>query len=250
MKPYTWFALSLMTLILFFGVNSALADLTLVAAANFDTDTPGQAPDTSLPGGPSGDSFYPGASTTIGTYTVVASLGDLTNQPFSAERGSGAGSFNFGLRLPTEAYTSESFHLKWRFAPVAGGPYMFVVLRGPNLAIHGSMTLTSSSVLFSSAWGSQNDIHVGSLTMGESTLFEWTLDRVTGVQSLSLNGVVVVDNMVTGYHSPTVDADRLSFEGAFQSPMTVAVDDLEVYAGTGTVPAEARTLGQVKALYR
>ncbi len=103
--------------------------------------------------------------------------------------------------------------MKWRFDPVAT-PWMFVILRGPNLAIHGSIYLTPTSVLFSTAWGSQNRIVVGSYASGESADFDWVLDRETGIQSLSLNDVVVVDAMATSYKSPLIDATRLVFEGA------------------------------------
>jgi hypothetical protein len=242
-KRQNWFSILMILSLAMF--TTAFAGLELVSGLDFDSDTLGVHPDASLTEG-----FYPSNPYGVASYSIVDDLDMMTNQSLQAVRTSGPGSFNFGLNLPAEVYSSSSFRMKWRFAPVAGGPYVFVVLRGPNLAIHGSLTLTSSSVLFSSAWGSQNDIHVGSHTTGESVDFDWVVDRVTGVQTLSLNGVVVVDAMATGYHSPLVDANRLAFEGAGQGAMTLAIDNLEIYAGTGTTPNETKSWGEVKNLYR
>jgi len=225
--------------------SPATAGLELITGIDFESDTLGAHPDASLLLG-----FYPTIPSVVGSFSVVDDLDVMTNQYLQAVRTSGPGGFNFGVNFPSEFYTSPSFRMRWRFVPVAGAPYMFLVLRGPNLAIHGSMTLTSSSVLFSTAYGSQNNIGVGSFAMGESVDFDWTVDRETGVQTLLINGVVVVDALVTGYHSPAVDATRLSFEGALQGAMTVAIDNVEIFAGTGTTPTETASWGTIKALYR
>ncbi len=222
----------------------ATAGLELVAEVDFESDTLGAHPDASLAAG-----FFPGLLQGIGNYSVVDDLNVMTGQALRAVRPSGSGSFNFGLNLPAEAYLSQSVRMRWRFVPVSG-PWMFVILRGPNLAIHGSLSLTPNSILFSTGWGSQNNILVGSYTIGESVDFDWVLDRETGIQSLSLNGVVVVDAMATTYKSPLVNATQLAFEGAQQGSMTVAIDNLQIFAGTGTTPNEASSWGDVKALYR
>ncbi len=181
---------------------------------------------------------------------MVDALAGLANQPVRGERTDGQGSFNFGLNLPASVATAPEMVFRFRYAPVSGAPYLFVILRGPNLGVHGSLTLSSTSVLFSTAFGAQNDINVGTLVFNEASYFEWAIDRTTGVQSLPIDGVVVVDGMPTAYQSPGTDITKLSFEGGFQGAMVIAVDDLEAYTGTGSTPTDLNSWGQVKAIYR
>jgi len=239
----------LSALFLLASAGSALADLTRVAQANFDNDTVGDAPDGSLPGGPDGDSFfYPTFG--VGAFSVVDALAGLTNQPVRGVRTAGPGSFNFGLNLSPVAATAQELVFRFRYAPVSGTPYIFVILRGTNLAVHGSLTLSATTVLFSTASGAQNSINVGTMTFGQASYFEWTVDRLSGVQSLSIDGELVVDEIQTSYQASAININQLSFEGGLQDAMEVAVDDLEAFTGSGITPTSEYSWDQVKAVYR
>jgi hypothetical protein len=211
--------------------STTLAGYASIAHADFDGDTPGGYPDTTLPGGPTGDYLRFMLTAGISSFTVADSAGGITTQPLVGERTSGPGSFNFSVRWPSEFYTSQEFLIRWHWSGFAGLPQTFVILRGPNLQVHGSLKLLATEVRLSTALSTEST--VATLTQGTPHTFEWTLDRTTGVQSLSVDGDLVVDGVETSWKQPGVDAAYLSFEGGGQSAMSVAFDDIDVYVGIG-----------------
>ena len=233
----------------------ALAQLTLIAQADFDSDTVGNLPDTGLPGGPTGDSLVLTGVGFPGTYTVVDEALPLTDQPLRCERASGAGSFNFGLRVPTAAETTTKIVARFDIAPVQplNSLALSAILRGPSLSIHGSIRLSAGGMIFTTAWGGALDtlIPAGNFRTDQPNHVEWIVDRESGVQSVVLNGVLVIDAEQTQYINPGTPFESLMFEGQGQSPMDIAIDNLEIYDGVAApTPVEPVSFGNLKTHFR
>lgn len=94
-------------------VPVTVSSQVLVAKADFNADTIDEAPDPRLPGELEGDYLTTSTQPSGSSYTVVDSLGPLTDKRVRATRVAGPGSFRIGFNFPSTAYTAEKFVIKW-----------------------------------------------------------------------------------------------------------------------------------------
>lgn len=228
----------------------AATQSVVVLSADFNDDTVGEAPDTSLPGGPEGDSLGLSERPTGSAFTVVDAAGTLTDQPLEGNRLSGPGGFGCQFRLPEGAYPCQRIVVKWCSVGVTQIPSSFMVLRGPQGAIHGSVNYRGSFITINTRLGFTFEEQVGSWTVGEGQCFEWHVDRSANRQSLYIDGEVAVEDLETSWNTAGLDVIAFQYEPSSQNGFTFAIDDVEISVVDCASPTEQRSWGEVKAAYR
>lgn len=225
----------------------ALAQMTLIAKADFNADSVGKAPDLTLPGPPEGDHMEV-SLIAPGTYTVVESAGTLVDQPLELKRESGgSGGLNAGFYFPANAATCDSFVVKWSAMAHTLIPPSFFVLRGPQGRIYGSIRMTGPNVIRLQIGGTEQD--VGTWAVDVANSFEWHIDTAAHIQTLLIDGVPVAED-VDAPAPADGDVTYFQFEHGFTDAFTLYMDDIEVYTvDCATTPVKKGTWGRIKSLY-
>jgi hypothetical protein len=224
----------------------ATAQTVLVARADFNTDTVGELPDASLPGDPEGDVLGWAGQVTP---TVADSAGTLLDQPVRISRSGGSGGGRFWLNVPPSAGPCAKFLFRFRMARTTDYIWTSVIPMAPNQGTLGIMAFHSNHILTTPDGVDLPSL--GTVEKDVDVLVEWEIDRVTGIQSISLDGVLVSDQLETKWKNTLgVDFNRLSFEPGSTSAQAFAIDDIEIYAIDCATAVEIRTWGQIKSTYR
>lgn len=223
----------------------AAAQTTLVAQADFNSDVLWETPDGSLPGGPEGDYLWWNANMTP---YVVKAAGTLADQPIEIERPSGPGGALFQLRLPNDATACSKFVLRWRVARTSSNNYFSMLLVGTWY--HGLLTFHAETISIGTSLSLTDLIAVTTVPEDVDVLLEWEIDRTTGLQSLSIDGMLVVEDLATSFTFPDHTAAMFSFEMGGQSAQSFALDDIEVYTVDCATPVEPTSWGSIKGSYR
>jgi hypothetical protein len=233
--------------------RATLAGSNVVARADFNADTVGEPPDTSLPGDPEGDSMLLAGSNWI---TVVESSGPLTDQPMEFDRTSGTGSPKAYLYWNESAYSCNTWTIRWCAVARTVIPPIFFVLRGDivrdgraaesGTRIFATMNTRGSNINILTDSG---EVTVASWTIDQPDCFEWTIDLLAETTSLVIDGATVAEDLPINT-SADFDVTYFGFESSTQISFTYAMDDIEILAGECPTPVEPTTWGRLKATYR
>lgn len=248
MRYYWTVALLIATL------HTAQAESRVVLEADFNSDQIGQAPDTSLPGGPEGDGLTLIAQSTGSSFLVVESAATLLDQPLQATRVAGPGRFACSFDLPTDAYGCQNVVVKWCAVAVTGFTLTNFSIKGPagQFDFYGLLNFRSGgAITISPDVGVPNEVTIGSWSVGTAQCFEWHIDRQTGLQSVFIDGAPAVEGFATTWETTSTDVVAFEYATALQETLTYAIDDVEVsVVDCTTTPNAPITWGQVKAIYR
>jgi hypothetical protein len=229
------------------------AQTVVVLQADFNGDTIGEPPDTSLPGPPDGDGITLTGVSENGSFLVSSASATLTNQPLEVVRTSGTTGFACSFDFPEQAYPCERVIMRWCAVAVTEIPPTFFSLHGPSgqFDFHGLLNFrTDRSITISSDVGVPNEVTVGSWAVGVAQCFEWQVDRSTGVQSLYIDGSPAIEDFSTTWSTTSAEAISFKYSMATQLPFTYALDDIEVSVADCGTPIEESTWGRIKSKYR
>ncbi len=233
--------------------HDSSAQEVVVLDADFNADTPGEPPDTSLPGDPEGDSISLSGVSANGTFLVEATAATLIDKPLVATRTGNTVGFACAFNLPEYAYGCGNLIVRWCSVAVSAIPPSFFQVLGPGgqSDFFGLLNFrTDNSITISPMIGVPEEVTIGSWTQGESQCFEWHLDKKTGLQSLFIDGVAAVEDFQTFWEPSSGDAILFKYSMALQDPFTYAMDDVEISVVDCETPVEERSWGSVKSTYR
>jgi hypothetical protein len=217
--------------------NFAMAG-EIAMQADFNSFEVGSALTSSMPGDPAGDSFR--VSIRIGSATVVASAGDLLDQPILFQRPGGTGGY-FTQAIIDPAFGAERvFRLRWKSALISGsyfgitprGQYSF---RGIGYRLDGVLTYGSSDTPLQATW-----------TAGVSQEFELLMDMNRNMTRLWVDGVE--ETIPQTFYNDPAGFDRLEFAPAGFA-VEFAFDDVMITTESSGVALEETSWGDLKASY-
>jgi hypothetical protein len=216
---------------------------TLVACHfDFSNDSVGQPPSMDPPGIPDGDSAsHLGA---MGTATVLASSGSLTEQPLELQRASGIGWFHFRFNVDPDMQDCERYTVTWR-SLLKDEPYFInIAARSTSAVIMGNIEYRPDGVL--SRTGS-SPLSVG-WAYWTDQLFEFTIDNEAHQFSVSIDGDPVPEIQDVLISSGSLESLSFEFGGVVAS--SIVVDDVHIVADCENVAAESTCWGSIKSWYR
>ena len=197
--------------------------------AHFDSDVPGNPPDTTLPGLPTGDSAV--LSTLAGDITVRSAIGDLPNQPVEVRMNGGAGGVDLLGTVAGTPPSSGKWLASWRG----------LVQKGSGPGILGSMVFRDSTALIVAAviYRDNGIIDFNGLfaaagigvawTEERSQLFELTINMDRRTTSLSINGNPVATCQNMAFLEPNAaDLAGMSFEVGLTTAQAFGLDDMRI----------------------
>jgi flagellar hook capping protein FlgD/Big-like domain-containing protein len=201
---------------------------TVVLSADFNSDTIGLAPDTSLPGNPSGDFLT--LNQTAGTIRVVSAVDGLTTKPVQLKQASGPGGVEIRAWTAAGLPGAERATVRWRSLAKDDNPVglmQCIVRSATGQAIasvdyrpHGELTYNMTATL------------PVSYTNNKSQQFTITVDFTSQTTSLAIDETAVAGFQAVPFQSSTDRVGSVSFTGDESHPQTLVMDDISVVVFT------------------
>lgn len=237
-------AVAVATLILGPGAGSAAP--VVVLEATFDLDTPGAAPDPTLPGGPAGDSLI--LRDDGGVHEVVASALGLENQPLVMDR---QDDDTFGLQAIVPDDGSRDcgrYTVSWWVSTSESVCFMPCTIRDSRGRIIGSLSFRGNGLLTYNY--AKNELSVG-YTPGVPMHCAIELDFATRMTTLYLDGVAVPEAMDHSFRELIAEDVRMfHFSPACTDTYQFVVDDIRIEGDDcDLVPTRRTSWSAVKATY-
>jgi hypothetical protein len=201
---------------------------TVVLVADFNGDTVGQRPDTSLPGGPTGDFLT--LNETAGTIRVVSSIDGLTNKPLEMKQGNTSGGIELRAWTADGPPGIERATVRWRSLARDANPVFLMrcavrsaggdVIASVDYRPHGSLTYNLGGTL------------PVTYTNNQSQQFTIAVDFVSQTTSLSINGAPVPGFQNVPFLVAANHVGSVSFAGDESHPQSLVLDDVSVVVFT------------------
>lgn len=149
MKYHTFrITLACSVVVIVTGLMSAVPALSAELVAchfDFSADSVGQPPSMDPPGDPDGDSASNLGD--MGTATVAASIGSLTEQPLELTRASGIGWFHFRFNLDPDMQDCDSYTVTWQSLLNDDPHFINIGVRSSSNGIMGNIEYRPDGVL-------------------------------------------------------------------------------------------------------
>jgi len=218
----------------------------LVLEATFDLDTPGEAPDPSLPGGPAGDTLV--LRDDGGAHEVVASALGLENQPLVMDR---QDDDTFGLQAIVPDDGSRDcgrYTVSWWVSTSESVCFMPCTIRDSRGKIIGSLAFRANGLLTYNY--AHNELSVG-YTPGVPMHVAIELDFATKMTTLYLDGSPVPEAMDHSFRELVAEDVRMfHFAPACTDTYQFVVDDIRIEGeDCDLVPTRRTSWSAVKATY-
>lgn len=202
---------------------------TVTLFDNFSGDTPGLAPNLTIPGAPVGDFLT--LNEVSGTVRVNAMIDGLTMAAQMKQSNGVGGVALFGWPAAPPPGT-ERITVGWRSVAQDDNPITIVActVRGSNGALVASIEYGEHSALtWNGLAGAPEAIPV-TYRQNRNNAFVLSVDLLAKTVSLSIDGVAQPGFQNRAFAEATTDVARIGFEAGGTAPQTFAVDDLFVAA--------------------
>ena len=201
---------------------------TVVLIADFNGDTIGLAPNTSLPGGPAGDFLT--LNQTAGTIRVSTSIDGLSNKPVEMKQGNTAGGLELRAWTADAPPGAERATVRWRSLVRDANPVFLMrcavrsatgnVIASVDYRPHGDLTYNAAT-----------DLPV-SYSNNQAQQFTIGVDFQSQTTSLSIDGVAVAGFQNVPFLMPADRVGSVSFGGEESHPQSLVMDDISVVVFT------------------
>lgn len=207
-----------------FAATAAPGDTstTVTLFDNFSSDTPGLAPDLTIPGAPAGDFLT--LNELSGTVRVNAMIDGLTMAAQMKQSNGAGGVALFGWPAAPPPGT-ERITVGWRSVAQDDNPITIVAcsVRGTNGALVASIEYREHGLL---SWNGPTEVIPVLYRQNRNNAFILTVDLLAKTVSLSIDGVAIAGFQNRAFAQATTDVARIGFETGGTAPQTFAVDDL------------------------
>ena len=201
---------------------------TAVLVANFNGDTVGLAPNTTLPGGPTGDFLT--LNQAAGTIRVVSAVDGLTLKPVEMKQGNAPGGVEIRAWTAEGLPGAERATVRWRSLVRDANPVFLMrcavrsasgdVIASVDYRPHGDLTYNLGAEL------------PVSYANNQAQQFTIDVDFLSRTTSLSIGGVAVPGFQNVPFLATASRVGSLSFSGDESHPQSLVVDDLSVVVFT------------------
>jgi len=224
--------------------STGLAGSLYALVANFDADVVGEAPDTNLPGEPSGDYlYYYGAAN--GVCEVISGVSTMIGQPLRAERT--ANSYIVRFALDPELNNCESYVIRWTAMYDEEQFASAFSLRSSSQQLLAAVGVTGSSL--TAVYGSTSVTLAGQSSAVNRVIdYEINLNLEESTFSLAIDGAPVPE--VQDVLALGADFARFEISYGGTGVQYVYIDDISVWANCSSVATDKIKWGEIKAIYR
>lgn len=207
-----------------FAATAAPGDTstTVTLFDNFSSDTPGLAPNLTIPGAPAGDFLT--LSEVSGTVRVNAMIDGLTMAAQLKQSNGTGGVALFGWPAAPPPGT-ERITVGWRSVAQDDNPITIVActVRGTNGTLVASIEYREHGLL---TWNGPSETIPVLYRQNRNNAFVLTVDLIAKTVSLSIDGIAIAGFQNRAFAQATTDVARIGFEEGGTAPQTFAVDDL------------------------
>jgi hypothetical protein len=210
-----------------FAASSAPGDTstTVTLFDNFSSDTPGLAPNLTIPGAPAGDFLT--LSEASGTVRVNAMIDGLTMAAQMKQSNGAGGVALFAWPAPPPPGT-ERITVGWRAVAQDDNPITIVActVRGTNGALVASIEYGEHGTLTWNGLAGASEAIPVLYRQNRNNAFVLTVDLIANTVSLSIDGVAIAGFQNRAFAQATTGVARIGFEAGGTAPQTFAADDL------------------------
>lgn len=219
----------------------ACPENTVVFDADFNMDTVGMRPDTTLPGSPLGDSML--ILEPSGTVTVAGAVGTLTDQPVLMDQVPGTGGLDFYC-IPVSS-GCDLVRVGWNSLARSNSIFfMSCAIRDPSGYIIASLEYRPNGILTYNSVGMTGPALPVTYTPDVDQRFEILVDLATRTSSLAVDGMPLAGFQNVPFAEAAASGfGWLGFEGGGTGAQQFAIDNIVMTAcdcncDPDTVPPE------------